>query len=203
MKLYGHPDSGHAFKVKFCLNAAGLVHDYEIVDIFSDRDKRDPEFMQRSKFCEVPLLVDQGRSLIQSNAILIYIASEYKIFGGQSRLELHACMEWLFWEANKIGLCLPQLRADKKFKGFELSADAKAWLTNRYYHDVGILERELSDGRAFILGDYVTIADFSLSGYLLYDNEAGVSVPQNVHLWLNRLKNLDGWSTPCDMLGPV
>ena len=200
MKLYGHPDSGHAFKVKFCLNAAGIDHDYEFVDIFSDREVRDPEFLQRSKFCEVPLLTDHDKSLIQSNAILIYIATEYKVFGGLSSLELQACMEWLVWEANKIGLCLPQLRADKKFKVFELSVGAKDWLTNRYYHDVGILERELSDGRKFILGDKVTIADFSLSGYLMYDNEADVKVPEKVHQWLSRLKNLDGWSTPYDML---
>jgi glutathione S-transferase len=200
VKLYGHPDSGHAFKVKFCLNAAGIDHDYEMIDIFSERSQRNPEFVRRSRFCEVPLLVDQDKNLIQSNAILIYIASKYQIYGGESPVSLHGCIEWLIWEANKIGLCLPQLRADRKFKGFELSAGAREWLHNRYLHDVSILDSELADGRPFVLGDQLTIADFSLCGYLMYDHEAGVAVPEKVSGWINRLKSVDGWASPYEML---
>jgi len=33
MQLFGHPDSGHAYKVKFLLEHAGIPHDYEVVDI--------------------------------------------------------------------------------------------------------------------------------------------------------------------------
>ena len=200
MKLYGHPDSGHVFKVKFCLQAANIEHQYEVIDIFSDRSKRNPEFVVKSRFCEVPLLVDGAKNLIQSNAILVYIASKYQIYGGESHAKLQACLEWLMWEANKIGMCLPQLRADKKFKGFELAEDARAWLHDRYVHDVGIIEDELDDGRQFILGEEVTIADFSLCGYLMYAEEAQVRVPGNVSGWMSRLKTLPGWTNPYDML---
>ncbi len=200
MKLYGHPDSGHVFKVKFCLQAADIVHQYEVIDIFSDRSERNPEFVSKSRFCEVPLLVDGEKSLIQSNAILVYIASKYQIYGGESSAKLQACLEWLIWEANKIGMCLPQLRADKKFKGFELADGASAWLYDRYVHDVGVIEDQLNDGRQFILGKEVTIADFSLCGYLMYAEEAQVRVPINVSSWINRLKALNGWANPYDML---
>ncbi|MEM8862013.1 MAG: glutathione S-transferase family protein [Chloroflexota bacterium] len=200
MKLYGHPDSGHAFKVKFCLEAGNIDHDYEVVDIFVERGKRPPEFVARSKHCEVPLLVDVDNNLIQSDGILVHIAKKYEIFGGESDLMLQRCIEWLFWEANKIGMCLPQLRASKKFKIFNLSEGAWDWLHARYLHDVGVINKELSDGRPFIMGEAITIADFSLSGYLFFADEAEVPVPEHVAEWLGRLKQVEGWQHPYDLL---
>ncbi len=200
MKLYGHPDSGHAFKVKFCLEAGNIDHDYEVVDIWSDRSQRQPELVACSKHCEVPLLIDGDNNLIQSDGILLYIAQKHQIFGGESDIMLQRCIEWLFWEANKIGMCLPQLRASKKFESSRLTQGAWDWLYARYLHDVGVIDKELSDGRPFILGDRLTIADFSLSGYLFFADEAEVPVPNHVEYWLNRLKQLDGWQHPYELL---
>jgi glutathione S-transferase len=200
MKLYGHPDSGHALKVKFCLNSANIEHEYEVIDIFSDQNSRNPEFVNRSKHCEVPLLVDEDISLIQSNSILIYIAKKFGLYGAKSDSELQTCLEWLMWESNKIGMCLPQLRADKKLKGFELSNGAREWLLARYTHDVGVINNELKDARPYIIGDNLSIADFSLCGYLMYAEEAEVDIPKNVDIWRDRLKNLNGWSNPYEML---
>ena len=172
MKLYGHPDSGHAYKVKLCLEIAGIAHKYEVVDIFSARESRAAEFKEYAKFHEVPLLIDNGQGFVQSNAILIYIAKKYGILGAENADIFKRCLEWLFWEANKIGLCLPQLRASNKFEQFKLSDGARTWLTERYNHDVQILESELMDRRQFIVGEELTIADFSLCGYLYFADEA-------------------------------
>lgn len=200
MKLYGHPDSGHSFKVKFCLEAGNIEHDYELIDLRLDRQDRPPEFLSRSKFSEVPLLVDGDNNLVQSDAILLYIARKFGIYGGESPQRLERCTEWLFWEANKIGLCLPHLRASKKFESFKITQDVWDWLYNRYVHDIDVLEKELSDGRPFILGDKLTIADFSLSGYLFFADEAEVPVPEHVTRWLDRLRHTAGWKHPYDLL---
>jgi len=200
MKLFGHPDSGHAFKVKFCLEAGNIDHDYEVIDIWADRTDRPVEFTSRSKFCEVPLLVDGDNNLIQSDAILMYIAKKFAIYGGESELMLQRSAEWLFWEANKIGMCLPQLRASKKFESARLSQGAWDWLYARYLHDVGVIDQELSDGRPFILGDRLTIADFSLSGYLFFADEAEVPVPEHVAHWLDRLRAIPAWQHPYKLL---
>lgn len=200
MKLYGHPRSGHSFKVKFCLEAAGIEHDYEVIDIFSEKSSRNAEFIEKSKFCEVPLLVDEETNLIQSNAILVYIATKYGVYGASSDSELQSCLEWLVWEANKIGMCLPQLIADKKMPGWELNVGVKEWLLARYTNDVAVIDNQFADGRRYIIGDHLTIADFSLSGYLMYAQEAEVSVPKNIALWLHRLMSIDGWASPHTML---
>ena len=200
MKLYGHPDSGHAFKVKFCLEAAKIDHEYEVVNIFQPRNRRQPEFVARSKFCEVPLLIDGENNLIQSDAILLYIAKKYAVLGGDSAELMDRVTEWLFWEANKIGMCLPQLRAHKKFDVFRLEQGAWDWLYARYLNDVDALENELQDGRPFICGKDLTVADFSLSSYLFFADEAEVPVPPAVSNWLERLKANPAWKHPYELL---
>ena len=198
MKLYGHPDSGHAFKVKFFLQWANIEHDYEMIDIFSPRPSRPAEFLAASKFCEVPALIDGDNKLIQSNAILLYLADKYDHFTDADTRQRN--LEWLIWEANKIGMCLPQLRADKRFEDSKLSNSAREWLLARYTHDIGIIDEELSDGRPFLLGDDMGIADFSLSGYLMHAAEAEVEVPRHVGAWLDRLRAQNGWQNPYEML---
>jgi glutathione S-transferase len=107
------------------------------------------------------------------------------------------------WEANKIGMCLPQLRVSEKFgkddPESKLSQGAYDWLKARYDNDVGILDQELTD-KHFILGNDITPADFSLSAYLMYADEAAVDVPINVEQWLNRLREVKRWQSPYVMM---
>jgi glutathione S-transferase len=200
IKLFGHPDSGHAFKVRFFMQAAGIEHNYQEIDIWSPRESRPAEFRRNAKFQEVPLLIDNGQPYIQSNAILIYLATKIGDYGAQESLLMSRCYEWLVWEANKIGMCLPQLRSVKKFENHGINEGAQNWLLDRYHHDITVLETELDDGRAFILGPRPTIADFSLSGYLFFDGEADVAVPPNVVKWLDRLAALPAWRHPYELL---
>jgi len=167
MKLFGHPDSGHAFKVKFMLEHAGISHEYEIVDIFKAREERQAQFVQHARYGEVPLLLTEDGALAQSNAILMYLAESETAWGAQNDSTLQLCREWLCWEANKIGMCLPQLRSYHRFKDHGISVGAYEWLQSRYEHDVSIIQKTLSDGRAWIVNsEQPTIADFSLCGYL-------------------------------------
>lgn len=202
MKLFGHPDSGHAFKVKFLLEHAGIAHEYEVIDIFKPRDERPDEFVEHARYGEVPLLMTDGYALAQSNAILMYLAQLSGAWGAQNVATMQLCREWLCWEANKIGLCLPQLRVYQRFEDHGISTGAHDWLSARYEHDIGVMEQTLSDGRRWIVDtEAPTIADFSLSGYLFLADEAKVSVPEQVKLWLKRLSSLDGWQHPYPMSG--
>lgn len=200
MKLFGHPESGHAYKVKLCLTVADIPHEYEVIDIFSARENRAKEFRHNAKFHEVPLLIEQNQAFTQSNAILLHIAFKYKVLGGQEQVLFNRCKEWLFWEANKLGMCLPQLRADKKFSDSKLNDAVLQWLLRRYEHDINILETELSDGRSYILGKEPSIADFSLCGYLYFADEAHVKVPKYVQAWLQRISALHGWKHPYQLM---
>ena len=200
LKLFGHPDSGHSYKVKLFLEIGEIDHSYEVIDIALPRNERPREFQEQSKFQEVPLLVDDGVPFVQSNSILLHLASKFSLFGGDDPTTLQNCREWLFWEANKLGLCLPQLRSAKRFSSEQYNDGALSWLSDRFDHDINILNQELQDGRSYILGDSVTIADFSLCGYLFLADEACVNVPTQVSLWLERISKLNGWQHPYRLL---
>ncbi|MFK7860795.1 MAG: glutathione S-transferase family protein [Granulosicoccus sp.] len=200
-KLFGHPDSGHAFKIRFFLEVAKIQHDYEKVDIWIPRDQRSSEFQSVARFGEVPVLVDNGRAHVQSNAILLHLARQTRGWGAENPERLDLCTQWLMWEANKIGMCLPQLRSRAKFESDANLDAAYHWLTARYERDVNTIDAEFSDGREWILaGDTPSIADFSLSGYLFFAGEADLEVPVLVQDWLNRLSMLNGWQHPYDLL---
>lgn len=201
IKLFGHPDSGHAFKVRLFLCMAAIEHEYEYVDIFAPRSQRSTEFQRYARFGEVPVLVDNGHAHVQSNAILLHLARRTGRWGGETELSLQTCIEWLVWESNKIGMCLPQLRARHKFGSDAALDSATPWLTARYEHDVNVLEQSLGDGRDWITGSAEpSVADFSLCGYLVFADEAHVQVPPGVAAWLSRLSSLPGWAHPYELL---
>lgn len=204
MKLYGHPESGHSYKVKLMLELAEIPYDYEIVDILVDREARPEPFRSLSKphYSEVPLLQDGDHVMAQSNAILWHLSSRFQVFGGQDLGESTRIHEWLFWEANKIGLSLPHLRLARNYFPEEFSAEAVEWLQSRYNNDSDRLERELSDGRSYLLGQRMTVADLSICSYLFWANQAQVAVPPFTRKWLARIASEPRWQSPYRMLSP-
>jgi len=183
------------------LKVANIPHQYRWVDIFAARQDRPADFQQNARFHEVPLLLDDGKALVQSGAILLHLAQQTNAFGAESDERMMRCREWLMWEANKIGMCLPQLRSRHKFNDNSINDGAHEWLLARYEHDVNLLSEELSNGHPWIVpGNNPTIADFSLCGYLFLANEANVTVPQPVLNWLDRIRALPGWSDHHKML---
>lgn len=202
MKLYGHPESGHAFKVRFFLEHAAISHDYERVDIDLPRTRRPAAFRDRARFGEVPLLVlDDGRPVAQSNAILEHLAQWTGAWGAENAARFDTCREWLYWEANRLGMCLPQLRSHERFEDHGIVAGTRDWLLARYALDIGTLDAAFADGRDWVVeGAGPSIADFSLCGYLVHAHEAAVDVPAGVARWLERLQRLPGWRPPYEML---
>lgn len=200
-KLFGHPDSGHAFKVRFFMCAASIDHSYEVVDIWQPRELRSVEFQAASRFGEVPLVLDDEIPYVQSNAILMHLARQVGRWGGESDKCIALCEQWMLWEANKIGMCLPQLRSYEKFDRNETLQNALPWLKARYEHDIGVLDGVLSDGRSWIIdGGEPSIADFSLCGYFYFADEVNLAVPAHVSAWLSRLSRLDGWQHPYKLM---
>ncbi len=107
--LYGNRESGHCYKVKLALVFAELLHEYREVDLDVPFAERHEDFRAVSRFGEVPVFVDGNMALAQSNAILLYIAERSGKLGGE--LPHEQLTEWLFWEANRIGFSIPNLRA--------------------------------------------------------------------------------------------
>lgn len=198
--LFGHPESGHSYKVKLMLEVAQIPHHYQFIDIGLPRQARPEPFRSLSKFGEVPLLLHRGQTYVQSNAILLLLAEQTGRFGGESSDRLTRAREWLFWEANRLGLSLPHLRFARCFEPQAYPQGSLVWFERRYDADIERLEQELRDGRHFILDDQPSAADFSLCAYLFWADQAQVAVPGTVAAWLTRIRQLPGWAEPYTLL---
>jgi glutathione S-transferase len=196
--LYGHHESGHAYKVALALAIAGIEYEYRWVDILAPRDERRADFRAVSKFGEVPVLVDAGSPMAQSNSILLHLARRFRRLGGETEERLSLSGEWLFWEANRVGFSLANLRAliRREFER-EPSPEVIDWLRERLHQDVERLNAELS-ANSFLLGTAISVADISCSAYLFFADEAGVDLASwpSVGRWMERIRSQPGWKDP-------
>jgi glutathione S-transferase len=196
--LFGNRDSGHAYKVRLMLSLSGLPYEYTEIDLDLPRPLRPEPFRSVAKYGEVPLLLHNGRPYVQSNAILLHLAGHTLRFGGESAERMDRMREWLFWEANRVGFSLANLRYGQKYLPEGAASDGQVMLRDRFNADIARLDDELSDGRAFIMDDTPSIADISLCGYMFWPEQANVTMPAHVQGWLDRISSLPGWRHPYD-----
>lgn len=198
MLLYGNTDSGHSFKVRSLLLLANLPHRYRWIDLDAPRSERLGAFVAASKFGEVPVLIDEGRALCQSNALLIYLAQKFKVFCGQPS-EWQSVMEWLSWEANRVGFSVSNLRFALGW--VKQPPEVLSYLRSRAVADLNTLDGVLVSSE-FLLPSGPTIADISCSGYLFWLDQAGLSEADfpNVQRWLLAIRQLPGWLPPEEAL---
>lgn len=205
--LYGSTNSGHSYKVRLFLLLAGVAHRYVWVDLSTPRPQRPAAFRAASRFGEVPVWVDaEGHSLCQSNAILMHLAQQTGQLAGAPG-QWPRVTEWLGWEANRIGLSLPNLRVSRQWAAQPPEVDA--WLERRTLADLQVLEAALAaaasaDGGPWLLpGNAPTIADISCAAYLFWLHQVGLAVPDYpaIARWLAALAALPGWQHPDTALG--
>jgi glutathione S-transferase len=201
MLLYGSTGSGHSFKVRSFLMLAEIPHRYEWIDLGKPRSERATDFVAASKFGEVPVLIDGDYSLCQSNAILIYLAQKTGLFIGVAA-ERQSVLEWLSWEANRIGFSVPNLRFALRWA--KQPPEVLAFLRHRAQADLETLEHFLSVSE-YLVPSGPTVADISCSAYLFWLAQAGLSEAgfPNVQRWLGAMRNLPGWRHPDETLEPA
>jgi glutathione S-transferase len=179
--LYGNRESGHSYKVRLMLALTQTPHEYRPVDIQLPRDRRPAEFQQVSKYGEVPVLVDLK-------------------FYGRDAVDHDQVREWLFWEANRIGISVPNLRFALRWLP-DTKPEVLDWLRARALADLDRMNGEFA-AHKFLLGDIPTVADISCCGYLFWADQAGIDLSRwpNVQRWLSDISALPGWKHPYDLM---
>lgn len=197
--LYCNRESGHSYKVALAMALMGVEFEQRAVDLNLPREQRPVDFRDASQFGEVPALVIDGAAIVQSNAILDYLARRYGKLDAADLLAQTRVREWLSWEANRLAMSFPHLRFSRCFSKSDPVLDA--WWTARMLADFDRLDLALRD-RAFLLGDAPTIADVSCCGYLFWTDDACVALAPwpAIGAWLARIRSLPGWQAPYDLL---
>jgi glutathione S-transferase len=197
--LYGNRESGHSYKVKLALTLLAIDHEYREVDVVNQaREQRRPDFRAASPYGEVPVWVEGRQALAQSNAILLHLARRTGKLGGE--LDPNLLTQWLFWEANRIGISVPNLRHIVRWAP-ETPEPVQSWLRARAVADLDHLSRQVAT-RPFILGAHVTVVDVSCCGYLFWADQTQIDLSDWPHVtrWLDRIRGLPGWREPYELM---
>jgi len=201
MKLYCFGESGNAYKVALGLTFAGVDWEPVFVDFFNG-EARSPAFREINEMGEVPVLVDGDTTLTQSGVILDYISSKTGKLGGKSAAERREILRWMFWDNHKLSGTIGTTRFLSNF----LPEDKRPpgvipFLQGRLKPAYQVLDTHL-EGRNWVAGQALTIADLSLCGYLFFPEPYGFARADwpNIDTWLTRIEAVPGWKHPYDMM---
>jgi glutathione S-transferase len=197
--VYANRESGHSYKVVATLRLAAVPYEIRTVDLDLPREARRADFRAVSPFGEVPVLIDGETVLAQSDAILLYLARNLGVLGGESEARLAVVTQWLFWEANRVGISVPNLRYLLRSGGGP--PQVLDWLRARAVADLARLDEALA-GAPFLVGDGPTVVDVACSAYLWFAEQAELDLGPcgNVRRWLDALRALPGWLHPYDAI---
>jgi glutathione S-transferase len=188
LRLYNSGVSGNCYKVR--LLAAQLRLPLELVEMdVLDRSDRPDVLGALNPALRVPTLVlDDGRALGESGAILCYLA-EGTPFLPDDRYQRAQVLQWLFFEQYDLEPNIAVARFWLAVSGTperwaaELPAKQEAG-----HRTLAAMERHLAE-HAFLVGERYTVADIALYGYTSVAGEGGFELGRfpAVQTWLARV----------------
>ena len=155
---YWTTPNGH--KLTIFLEEAGLP--YRIVPINIGKGEQfAPEFLKIAPNNRIPAIVDRDNnmSLMESGAILIYLADKTGKLLATSGEARYRAIEWTMWQMGGPGPMLGQVHHFVKYNKGKAPYAEERYLkeAHRLY---GVLDRRLAD-REFVADDY-SIADIAI-----------------------------------------
>ena len=147
-------------KVSIALEELGLPYKAHAIDISKD-EQFAPDFLKISPNNRIPAIVDNdnGMSLFESGAILIYLADKTGKLMPKDGEKRYRVMEWLMWQMGGIGPMLGQVHHFVKYNQGK-APYAEERFSKEAQRLYGVLERRLQ-GRDFVVDDY-SIADIAI-----------------------------------------
>jgi glutathione S-transferase len=186
--LYDSPVSGNCYKVRLLLAHLGISYERRELSVV-DRSNRPDVLGDLNPAQRVPTLVlDDGRALGESGAILWYFA-EGTAFVPEDRYERAQMLQWMFFEQYDHEPALAVVRFWVAYSGRpEAFADRLEERMAAGYRALDAMERHL-DGRQFFVGVRLSLADIALYAYTHVAPEGGFELDSYpaIGAWLDRV----------------
>lgn len=147
-------------KVSIALEELELPYTVHAVNISKD-EQFDPEFLKHSPNNKIPALHDQETelSLMESGAILIYLAEKTGKLLPTSGAARAKVLEWLMWQMGGLGPICGQGHHFLKY-----NPGKSAYAEQRFGAEIqrlyGVLDRQLAEN-AYLAGAQYSIADIA------------------------------------------
>lgn len=190
--LYESAVSGNCFKVRLLLTQLGIPFERHELSV-TDRSDRPAVIGTLNPALRVPTLVlDDGRSLGESGAILNYFG-EGTPFVPEDRFERAQMLQWMFFEQYDVE---PNI-AVARFRTLYVDGDPDPAEMDalRLGGDKALaaMELHLSD-REFLVAERYTLADIALFGYVHVAGDGGFRLERYpaVQRWIGRVQAQPG-----------
>jgi len=172
----------NGWKISIALEEMGLPYEVRVID-FATLEQKADWYVKLNPNGRIPTLDDDGFTLFESGAILIYLAEKTGRFLPRGVHERSRVLQWLMFQMSGIGPMMGQ--ANVFFRYFPEKIQP---VIDRYQREVtrlfGVLDRQLAS-HEYIAGEY-SIADMALWPWVSGYEYSGVSVAefQSLQRWL-------------------
>jgi GST-like protein len=171
-------------KVSIALEEFGLEYAAHAVNLQKD-EQFAPEFLAISPNNKIPAIVDRsnGQAVMESGAILIYLAEKCDQFWGENRYDT---LQWLMLQMGGIGPMLGQVHYFKKY-----NSGKSVYAEERFYQEAqrlyGVLDQRLGDAE-YLAGEY-SIADMATWPWISRFEWQQISLTEypNVKRWYTQI----------------
>ncbi|MGR2825838.1 glutathione S-transferase family protein [Acinetobacter sp. 1124_18A] len=194
MIIYGDVGSGNCYKIKLLLSLLNIKHRWVHIDILK-KDTQTADFLFLNPNGKIPVLVlDDGRVLSESNAILGYLAEETEFIATDSYMRAKK-YQWMFFEQYSHEPFIAVARFINKYLGLPENRIADYHnLQPNGHRALSIMNQELAKSDYFI-GSQLTIADIALYAYTHVADEGGfdLTLYPNIQAWCQRIRKYSGY----------
>ena len=201
MQLYVFPPSPNSLCCQAVANHCGIELEIIPVDLPSGGHMQ-PEFIKLNPNHKIPTLVDGDFSLWESSAIMLYLAGQ----GGTKGLipadeKLQAQMsQWLFWKTAHFGPACGVYTFENLVKPMLGMGEPDPAAIEKGAEDFHRFFTVLNDhlaGKNYVLGESLSLADFSLVTWLVHAEAAAFPMQDYAEIkrWSAEQLATESWTT--------
>ncbi len=192
--LYGDSISGNCLKAKFVADLLGKPYRWIETSVLK-KETRTPEFLALNPAGQVPVAVlDDGRPLAQSNAIMLYLAEGSRLIPADP-VDRALMFQWLFWEQYSHETAIAVLRFHKAYLK-KPDSEIDPSLAPKCRRVLTLMNDHLAT-RAYFVAEALSLADIALVAYTRFSHDAGLDLKEwpHVHGWVVRIEKDLGLKT--------
>ena len=188
-------------KVSIMLEEIGLDYEVHAINI-TKGEQHDPKFLEIAPNNKIPVIVDRnnGLSLMESGAILQYLARKSGQFMPANDTEFWKMQEWLMFQMASVGPMFGQVHTFVRY-GESKNVEASERYLKECHRLYGVMDNHLSD-RNYFLGANYSIVDIAIFPWIGRHDWQTVNLNDypNVAKWYVNLAGRPavqrGWNVP-------
>ncbi|HIN76157.1 MAG: Disulfide-bond oxidoreductase YfcG [Alphaproteobacteria bacterium MarineAlpha3_Bin6] len=148
-------------KVSIMLEEIGLDYEVHAINI-TKGEQHDPKFLEIAPNNKIPVIVDRdnGLSLMESGAILQYLARKSGQFLPATDTDFWKMQEWLMFQMASVGPMFGQVHTFVRY-GESKNVEASERYLKECHRLYGVMDNHLSD-RNYFLGVNYSIVDIAI-----------------------------------------